>query len=199
VGRSKYECYLIYNLRHVCIICQIYFLAAGDEGPEGSSAVERIMDEDLKSSVIDLRGLTVASTFVQCPKKNLGPLKSLGITLPHLVLLIKNMGGPCSIEVHVMDSKNERRRFRASTFQRSVKTNAKITAMPLKLSDGWNHIQFNLDEFLYKWYSSRYKETVQIQVHASCRIRRIYFTEKLVSEEDLPPEFRLYVCSPQNT
>jgi hypothetical protein len=163
----------------------------------GSSAIERIMDEDLKSSVIELRGPTVATTFVQCPKKNLGPLKSLGVTLPHLVFLIKNMGGPCSIEVHVMDSKNERRRFRASTFQRSVKTNAKITAMPLKLSPGWNHVQFNLDEFLHKWYSSRYKETVQIQVHATCRIRRIYFTEQLLSEEDLPPEFRLFVCGPK--
>lgn len=163
----------------------------------GSAAIERIMDEDLKSSVIDLRGSTVATTCVQCPKKCLGPLKSMGITLPYLVFLIKNMEKPCSIEVQVIDSKNERRRFRASTFQRSVKTNAKITSMPLKLSAGWNHVQFNLDEFLYKWYSTRYKETVCIQVHATCRLRRIYFTEELLSEEDIPPEFRLFVCNPR--
>lgn len=164
-----------------------------------SSTIERIMDEDLKSSVVDIRGINLATTFIQCPKKNFGPLKSLGITLPHLVFLIKNVGEPCSIEVQVMDTKNERRRFRASTFQRSVKSNTKITAMPLKLSAGWNHVQFNLDEFLYRWYSSRYKETVQIQVHATCRIRRIYFTERPLHDEELPQEFRLFVCRSEDT
>ena len=204
MGRSKYDdiihflgCMRSFNF----LIDSLHV----DDGPIDSgtkrdgvpSVIERIIDEDLRSSVIDLRG-NLATTCVQCPKKQLGPLKSLGITLPHLVFLIKNMGEPCSIEVQVMDTKNERRRFRASTFQKTVKTNAKITAMPLKLSDGWNHVQFNLDEFLYKWYSSRYKETVQIQVHATCRLRRIYFTEHLLREEDLPPEFRLFICNPRD-
>lgn len=77
--------------------------------------------------------------------------------------------------------------------QKKVKTNEAITAMPLKLSPGWNHVQFNLDEFLHTWYSTRYKETVQIQVHATCRLRRIYFTDVARPESDLPPEFRLFV------
>jgi hypothetical protein len=156
------------------------------------------MDQDLKSSVIELKGTSVATTSVHCPKSSLGPLKSLGITLPHIVFLIKNMGEPCSIEVQVVDTKNERRRFRASTFQKQVKTSKGITAMPLKLAPGWNHVQFDLEEFLLKWYSVKYKETAQIHVHATCRIRRIYFTDVLYSEDDLPTEFRLLIPGNQS-
>ncbi|XP_048597747.1 uncharacterized protein LOC125578595 [Brassica napus] len=30
-------------------------------------------------------------------------------------------------------------------------------------------------------------------VHANCRLRRIYFAERLYSDEELPPEFKLYL------
>lgn len=87
-------------------------LSVGEDG-----SVERLLDEDLKSTVLELKGASVATTSIQCPRQKLGPLRSLGITLPYMVFLVKNMEQPCSFEVQVLDSKNERRRFRASTFQ----------------------------------------------------------------------------------
>lgn len=79
--------------------------------------VERVWDEDLRSSVIELKGVNIATTYVKAPKRSLGRLKSLGITLPYLVVLVKNIDEPFSMEVQVVDSKNQKRRFRASTFQ----------------------------------------------------------------------------------
>lgn len=38
---------------------------------------------------------------------------------------------------------------------------------------------------------TNYIETLRVQVHANCRIRRIYFSDRLYSEEELPPEFKL--------
>ena len=32
-----------------------------------------------------------------------------------------------------------------------------------------------------------------MQIHANCRIRRIYFSDRLYSEEELPPEFKLFL------
>ena len=32
-----------------------------------------------------------------------------------------------------------------------------------------------------------------MQLHANCRIRRIYFSDRLYSEEALPPEFKLFL------
>ena len=40
---------------------------------------------------------------------------------------------------------------------------------------------------------TNYIETLRVQLHANCRIRRIYFSDKLYTEEELPPEFKLFL------
>lgn len=40
---------------------------------------------------------------------------------------------------------------------------------------------------------TNYIETLRVQVHANCRIRRIYFSDRLYSEEELPQEFKLFL------
>ncbi len=42
---------------------------------------------------------------------------------------------------------------------------------------------------------TQYTETLRVQVHASCHMRRVFFSDKAYREEELPPEFRLYVPS----
>jgi len=65
--------------------------------------------------------------------------------------------------------------------------------MPLRTDEGWNQIQFNLADFTKRAYGTNYVETLRVQVHANCRLRRIYFSDHLYSEEELPPEFKLYL------
>lgn len=64
--------------------------------------------------------------------------------------------------------------------------------MPMKLDDGWNQIQFNLSDFTRRAYGTNYIETLRISIHANCRIRRVYFSERLYNEEDLPDDFKLF-------
>lgn len=54
--------------------------------------------------------------------------------------------------------------------------------MPMKLDEGWNQIQFNLADFTRRAYGTNYVETLRVQVHANCRLRRIYFSDRLYSE-----------------
>lgn len=77
--------------------------------------------------------------------------------------------------------------------QRKSKVSDAITTMPLQLEDGWNHLQIDLQDMLKRVYGTSYKEAVSIQVHATCRLRRIYFTDKVLQEDELPTEFRLFV------
>jgi len=35
--------------------------------------------------------------------------------------------------------------------------------------------QFNLSDFTRRAYGTNYIETLRVQIHANCRIRRIYF------------------------
>ena len=68
-----------------------------------------------------------------------------------------------------------------------------ICTMPLRLDEGWNQIQLNLADYTRRAYGTNYVETLRVQVHANCRLRRIYFADRLYSEEELPPEFKLYL------
>ena len=47
--------------------------------------------------------------------------------------------------------------------------------------------------FLQLFTGTNYIETLRVQIHANCRIRRIYFSDRLYSEEELPPEFKLFL------
>jgi len=58
---------------------------------------------------------------------------------------------------------------------------------------GWNQIQFNLSDFTRRAYGTNYVETLRVQIHANCRIRRIYFSDQLYSEDQIPPEFKLFL------
>lgn len=68
-----------------------------------------------------------------------------------------------------------------------------ICTMPMRLDEGWNQIQFNLADFCRRAYGTTYVETLRIQLHCSCRLRRIYFSDRLYAEEELPAEFKLFV------
>ena len=98
-----------------------------------------------------------------------------------------------TFEVQVMDDKNVRRRFRASNYQSTTRVKPFICTMPMRLDEGWNQIQFNLSDFTRRAYGSNYIETLRVTIHANCRIRRIYFSDRLYSEEELPPEFKLFL------
>ncbi len=115
------------------------------------------------------------------------------------------------LSFQVLDDRNVRRRFRASNYQSTTRVKPFICTMPMRLDDGWNQIQFNLSDFTRRAYGTNYIETLRVQVlliyfkqrkkqkgfilqiHANCRIRRVYFSDRLYSEDELPPEFKLYL------
>ena len=51
---------------------------------------------------------------------------------------------------------------------------------------------------LIRGAGTNYIETLRVQIHANCRIRRIYFSDRLYSEEELAPEFKLFLPIQKN-
>merc|ERR1719160_594449 len=135
-------------------------------------------------------GTNVSTSYITCPAD---PKKTLGIKLPFLVMIIKNLKKYFTFEVQVLDDKEVRRRFRASNYQSTTRVKPFICTMPMRLDEGWNQIQFNLSDFTRRAYGTNYIETLRVQIHANCRLRRIYFSDRLYSEEELPPEFKLFL------
>ncbi|XP_048521085.1 chemotaxis regulatory protein ChePep isoform X2 [Dendroctonus ponderosae] len=106
--------------------------------------IRRVIDDEVKSLVLDIGGTNVATTYITCPIK---PRAALGIKLPYLVMVIKNMKKYFSFEIQIL--------------------------------------------------GSVYLETVRVQIHANVRIRRIYFTDQLHSDDELPNEFKLFAPGPR--
>ena len=121
-----------------------------------------------------------STTYITSPADS---KKTLGIKLPFLVMIIKNMKKYFTFEVtvgsliyisvmyiviqcyiKVLDDKNVRRRFRASNYQSTTRVKPFICTMPMKLDDGWNQIQFNLADFTRRAYGTNYIETLRVQV-----------------------------------
>ncbi|XP_017782129.1 PREDICTED: cilia- and flagella-associated protein 20-like [Nicrophorus vespilloides] len=152
--------------------------------------IRRIIDDEVKSLVLEVAGTNVATTYITCPIK---PRASLGIRLPFLVMVVKNLKKYFTFEIQILDDKDMRRRFRVSNFQSTTKVRPFCTTMPIGLSSGWNQIQFNLADFTRRAYGTVYVETVRVQIHANVRIRRIYFSDRLYSEDELPSEYKLFL------
>ncbi|XP_069678835.1 cilia- and flagella-associated protein 20-like [Periplaneta americana] len=157
--------------------------------------VKRVSDNEVKSLVLEIGGTNVATTYIFCPVDEKG---SLGIRLPFLVMIIKNMKKYFTFEITILDDKDMRRRFRVSNYQSTTRVRPFQCSMPIGLNSGWNQIQFNLADFTRRAYGSNFLEAVRIQIHANCRIRRIYFSDRLYSEDELPAEFKLYMPLSKN-
>eukprot|EP00584_Thalassiosira_punctigera_P007668 CAMPEP_0172528144 /NCGR_PEP_ID=MMETSP1067-20121228/2629_1 /TAXON_ID=265564 ORGANISM="Thalassiosira punctigera, Strain Tpunct2005C2" /NCGR_SAMPLE_ID=MMETSP1067 /ASSEMBLY_ACC=CAM_ASM_000444 /LENGTH=288 /DNA_ID=CAMNT_0013312009 /DNA_START=366 /DNA_END=1232 /DNA_ORIENTATION=+ len=57
----------------------------------------------------------------------------------------------------------------------------------------WNRLCIPLSEYAKRAYGTNYLETMWVQVHANCQLKRVYFAEREMDEDDeLPEEFRLY-------
>merc|ERR1712141_389514 len=152
--------------------------------------IKRINDNEIQSSVIELEGENVSNNYISCP---MNASDSLGIKLPFIIFVVKNMKKYFTFEIQITDDKGIVRRFRASNYQSTTRIKPFICTMPLRLDDGWNQIQFNLADFTRRAYGTNYVETLRVQIHANCRIRRVYFSDRLYSEDELPAEFKLYL------
>ena len=64
--------------------------------------IKRITDQDIQSSVMEIMGTNVSTSYIVAPNN---PKQTLGIKLPFLVMIIKNLNKYFTFEVQVLDDK----------------------------------------------------------------------------------------------
>ncbi|XP_056892694.1 uncharacterized protein LOC130527883 isoform X1 [Takifugu flavidus] len=149
--------------------------------------VKRVKDEDIKSLAIELQGRNMRTTYISYPHD---PEDNVGIRQPILNLLMKNTGGDCGLEITVTDDNSIRRRIFLSTFRKEMKASVFSGCVPLRLSTYWDYIIINLAELTHQLFGSKYVKTLKIQIHANCRIQRVYFSDRLYSQQELPHDWK---------
>ena len=158
--------------------------------------IKRLLDPDIQSPSIEIIGANVDSNYIFTPHD---PKKSLGIKMHTIVLLVKNLQKYFEFSVNIIDDKKIERTFKASNFQTLTRVKGNFCSLPMKLEDGWNQVHIKLDDFCKKAFGTNYKETKRVQIHANCRIRRIYFTEFPVNYRKIPPEYKVFAAVEEDT
>lgn len=149
--------------------------------------IKRILDDEAKSLAMEIRGTNVATSYISAPAL---PCKSLGVKLPFLTIVVKNLNKLFSFEIQILDDRNQLRRFRSSNYQSQTRITNFMVSMPLALNCGWNQVQLNLADFTRRAYGTNYIETVRVTVNANCRLRNIYFSDRLYTDDEKPQAYK---------
>ncbi|RZC33095.1 DUF667 domain containing protein, partial [Asbolus verrucosus] len=125
--------------------------------------IKRITDEDIQSLVLEVVGCNVSTTYITCPAD---PRKTLGIKLPYLVMIVKNLKKYFTFEVQILDDKNVRRRFRASNYQSTTRVKPFICTMPMRLDE-----DAPMEQIMWKPYEFKYMLTAELE---ECTFQIVY-------------------------
>ncbi|KAJ1911960.1 hypothetical protein IW146_009764 [Coemansia sp. RSA 922] len=151
-------------------------------------AVKR--DCDIGENVVTLESSDLAATFISCPKTG---SEKLGMKLPYLFLMVKSTDQPFSFEVEVLDGRGIVRRLRASNYEVGARIEDGIGIVPLRLDeDCWNYLTLDIALLLEGAFGTGYRETSRVTFHASAKLRLVGFADRIVPEDQLPAELRLY-------
>ncbi|XP_060855738.1 uncharacterized protein LOC132933485 [Metopolophium dirhodum] len=151
--------------------------------------MKQVQDDQMKSNVLQIQSKNVNACCITCP---MNPKDSIGIRLPFVTLIVKNLGQFFTFEITILDSENIRRRLRMSSYHVKKKFSTFMITMPVSMDMGWNQLHMNLAEFTITSFNTTYVETVCIKVHANCRLRRVYFSDQLYNEDQLPMSYRMH-------
>ncbi|EGR27213.1 hypothetical protein IMG5_199990 [Ichthyophthirius multifiliis] len=170
--------------------------------------IKVVKDEDLLSQVIEIYGTNITTNYIIAPNQN----QTFGLKTPFLHILVKNvnffiffqnknkkklkkkMKQDFSFEIRILDDKKEKRRFKFSNFQKNTIVKSTIVNAKLKMNDGWNHFVFNIQNINQKSYGTNLKEVTHLIFNANCRLRRVYFTDKLYNpKKEIGGDLRIFL------
>ncbi|KAJ1954851.1 hypothetical protein GGI12_005698 [Dipsacomyces acuminosporus] len=164
---------------------------SGIAGSECTSAIATRKDGQLDGAdILELRSPSVRGTYISCPKSL---SETLGIKLNYLVFALKQVDQLFSVEIETVDDKALVRRFRASNFESEAHVDNDVCRLPLRLPDeGWNYLTLDLADITDRAYGTAHRETRRVTIHANVQLRFVFFADRIVPEEQLPDELKLY-------
>ncbi|XP_066587065.1 uncharacterized protein [Prorops nasuta] len=152
--------------------------------------ISKVVDNDLLENVVeiqDVEGSSVANTYIACPSDS---QQQLSISLPFLILIIKNLNLECRIKLQILDSNQLRHyfQFHFSNSEDKYARNSTFSHIKVQLEPGWNRLELDLHNLTDTIFKSKYEKTERLQICANCRLRRIYFIDRRYGEQEICPK-----------
>ncbi|CAH1399911.1 unnamed protein product [Nezara viridula] len=154
-----------------------------------SGYVKRVADNEIEGKVIELSG-TANGVWIALPKTI---DQVIGIPYPWLFFIIKAIPEKqLIIDVQVLDSTSIKRTFRFDTKTTLTKLRHMLALVDLSIKPGfWTCLEMDLIHLVAKNYNTRFVQLCRIQIHGSCKVRRVYTASSYITQEELPPEYKV--------
>lgn len=128
------------------------------------------------------------STVLEFPH----PSQFIGTSLPILNLQLKNLNQYVSFDVEVEDTRGALFLIQVSNSQSVVRLRLDGCNLPLTLTSGWNRLSLDLAHLTRTCFNTTYLQAHRVRVHASCRLRRVFFSHEPTPDFALPPSLRVF-------
>ncbi|KAI0302406.1 hypothetical protein B0F90DRAFT_1911626 [Multifurca ochricompacta] len=180
--------------------------------PIGADNNSQRMGYALTQTVLHLQSPSLTRAYIRCPPHDwgrscIGREGDLGLKHPWVHIQVRNMGRPWSFELGLVDQTGREGIVRCSTFQNEPllkPTSPPLLHLPLSFPSAsttpltsWSTISLYLPTLLLheiELPSARFSHVSYVKVYATCRLKRVWFSEA-DSSQKLPWEFELYAES----
>lgn len=118
-------------------------------------------------------------------------VRSRSCVQPVLVLYVKVSTKFFALRVNVIDSDEKYYTFNLSNRRSIVKVEGCACDLPLVMGSGWQYVSVPLADLMERCFGAAYYACVQVRVHSSCRLFRMYGAAREYADVELPPHLRL--------
>ncbi|KAF0687183.1 Aste57867_21039 [Aphanomyces stellatus] len=143
----------------------------------GDNIVHVVDDVEAQQPAVEIRG-SDARLVLQCHS-----------VMRYLVLFAKNMDAFFAFEVEMLDDKKIYREFHITNARSLARVTGNACQMPLAFGrggSGWRYICLDVQRMCLEAFGTQHVATVQVRIHATCRLLRAYFQEIEYSDAELP-------------
>ena len=142
-------------------------------GPPG--LITKEYEREIKGFKYELKGKGSQTSSIQCPS---AAKDSLGLTQPLIVFQLRSayQDDPMNLEIVVIDSNSQRRRFLFSTTFRTMELNSLHAQIPWTQPrrDIWTNVVFDLQQLTQQCYSSDFASVDAFLIRPVCFLRKVF-------------------------
>lgn len=143
--------------------------------PDWTAAVYVDFDTDIHEQVLEITG---RSLQIAIPCR---------VSLPLLVLHIKDIGKFLDVEVTFVEGTGQLRHLLFTNRMTAIRTSTTSATLPLQLVPGWNHLPIHLPTVAAAAFGGEtYVECTGVVLHSTMRIAHVFFEDKEYHDAQLP-------------
>lgn len=167
--------------------------------PNAAGTITLVKDDALKFTLANEKLYSERVVDISC---HAGKPESIGFTFPSLTeyigtplpiinIQLKHVNRFVSFTCEIADVTGRMRSFTATNAASTVRMGEDACQMLLELKEGWNKFSLDLASLTKKVFGVEYSHALRITVHSNCRLRRVYFSDRVYGNWQLPASLRL--------